>query len=135
MRRNNQTTGSKRPTGIVRALPYDSESSDKNLRAAYKELLRCLRALNTDDEAHFFVGMAQKPTQDVLHIYIIASGRVVGRANIATFLTEQPPMMRLDQTVHEHKYWCVLSAPFEEPIEKIRMRGFQGFRYIYEPLW
>lgn len=124
-----------RPTGIIRTLPYNASSPHGNVRAAYKELLRCLRALNTDDEAHFFVGMAQRPVQDVLHIYIIASSRIVGRANIATFLTEQPPMMRLDQTVHQHKYWCVLSAPFEEPPEKIKMRGTQGFRYVYDPLW
>lgn len=125
----------KRPIGIIRTLPYNAESSNKNLREAYKELLRCLRALNTDDDAHFFVGMAQKPVHDVLHIYILASGRIVGRANIADFLTHQPPMMRLDQTVYQHKYWCVLSAPFVEPPEKIKMRGTRGFRYVYEDLW
>lgn len=124
-----------RPTGIIRTLPYNPESRHGNLRAAFKEMMRCLRALNTDDDAHFFIGMAQKPVHEVLHIYIIASGRVVGRANIVTFLSEQPPMMRLDQTVHQHKYWCVLSAPFEEPPEKMKMRGHRGFHYVYEPLW
>lgn len=119
-----------RPTGIIRSLPYDAESSNETVQSAYKKLLRSLRALNTDDDAWFFVGMAQKPTQDVLHMYIIASGRIIGRANIADWLTEQPPMMRLDQTVHLHKYWCVLSAPFVEPPEKILVRGFQGFRYV-----
>jgi hypothetical protein len=28
-----------------------------------------------------------------------------------------------------------VSAPFEEPPEQIKMRGTQGFRYVYEPLW
>ena len=123
-----------RPTGIIRALPYDAESSDETLQSAYRKLMRCLRALNTDDEEWFYVGMAQKPIHEVLHMYILASGRIVGRANIADWLTEQPPMMRLDQTVHVHKFWCVLAAPFVEPPEKIRMRGFQGFRYT-EELW
>ena len=51
-----------RPTGIIRTLPYDSESSDdETLRSAYRKLVRSLRALNTDDEAHFYIGMAQKP--------------------------------------------------------------------------
>jgi hypothetical protein len=123
-----------RPTGIIRSLPYNADSADKTLRGAYRELLRCLRSLNTDDGQEFYVGMAQKPIHEVLFMYLLASGRIVGRANIAAWLTEQPPMMRLDQTVHVHKFWCVLSAPFIEPPERIRMRGFQGFRYTTD-LW
>lgn len=125
----------KRPIGITRTLPYNAESKDKPLRGAYKRLLQSLRALSTNDEAHFYVGCAQRPVQEVLYIYIIASGRVVGRANIADWLTDQPPMMRLDRTVHQHKWWCVLSAPFVEPPEKLKWRGHQGLRYVYEELW
>lgn len=126
---------SERPIGITRTLPYDAESHDETLKSAYRKLLKSLRALNTDDNAHFYIGCAQRPVQEVLHIYIIASGRIVGRANIADWLTGQPPMMRLDQTVHAHKYWCVLSSPFVEPPQKLKWRGHQGIRYVYDPPW
>lgn len=123
-----------RPTGILRALPYDAESSDETLQSAYRKLLHSLRALNTDDEAWFYVGMAQKPIHEVLHML----NRLV-----------QPHHWRLlcepagdicsshyspagDDVVH--KYWCVLSAPFVEPPEKILRRGFRGFHYT-EDLW
>lgn len=124
-----------RPIGITRTLPYNAYSDVPALKTAYKKLMKSLRALNTDDEAHLYVGCSQRPTQEVLYIYIVASGRIVGRCNIAEWLTDMPPMMRLDQTVHVHKYWCVLSAPFVEPPTKLIWRGHQGIRYVYEDLW
>lgn len=124
-----------RPIGITRTLPYDAYSDVPALKSAYKKLMKALRSLNTDDSAQFFVGCAQRPIHDVLYIYIVASGRIVGRANIAAWLTEQPAMMRLDQTIHVYKYWCALSGPFVEPPEKLKWRGHQGIRYVFEDLW
>lgn len=116
-----------RPTGIIRSLPYMAEHK--------AVMMRCLRRLNGgDDEYVFYIGMAQRPKIEVLHFYIICGGEVVGRANIADWLTDQPTMIRIDSTESAHKWWAVLSGPFVEPPEKILRRGFQGFRYC-EELW
>lgn len=123
-----------RPTGIIRTLPYEPDSPDSNRRAAYRRMLRGLRALNTDDEAVVYIGMAQKPTVEVLHFYILVASRIVGRANIAGWLTEQPAMVCWDDSPLACNYWAVLSGPFTEPPEPIKRRGFQGFRYT-EDLW
>jgi hypothetical protein len=120
-----------RPTGIIRTLPYASKG---DMLAAYRRMMRGLRELNTDDEAAVYIGMSQKPTIEVLHFYLLVGGRIIGRANIAEWLTEQPEMTCWDDSTRTCKFWAVLVAPFSEPPEKIKMRGFQGFRYT-EELW
>lgn len=60
---------------------------------------------------------------------IIASGRVVGRANIAGWLTEQPPMMRLDQTIqHMQNFmdWLLCHANIKPRL----IIGIQGTKAV-----
>lgn len=97
-------------------------------------MLRGLRALNTDDDAWVYIGMAQKPKTEVLHFYVLVGGRIIGRANIAEYLTEQPKIECWDDSTRACKYWAVLTAPFQEPPHRFLMRGFQGFRYTTD-LW
>lgn len=117
-----------RPTGITRTAPLTP--------AAYRRMVRGLQALNTDDSLFFF-GTAQKPRHDVLHFYIITGNRIVGRCNIAEWTQTPPEDMEPidDELPTECKWWVTLTAPFERPPERITMRGHQGIRYVYEPLW
>lgn len=123
-----------RPTGIIRTLPYRPDSPEHFLRAAYRKMLDGLNCLNRFDNAHVLIGLSQLPKIEVLHCYLLVSGRVIGRAHIASFDGNVGTLQCWDGTMRDHKYWAVLSAPYEPAPEVIRMRGFQGFRYTQE-LW
>lgn len=81
-----------------------------------------------------------RPTQDILHVYVIVCNRVRYRLFYGGFQTGETEVFNGDGYS-----WCsssiirwpriLLAGPFEKATKKIHMRGFQGFRYIYEPLW
>lgn len=123
-----------RPTGIIRTLPYGPKHTEQAMRAAYEKMMRGLERLNRLDSAHVLIGMQQKPKTEVLHCYILVEGHIIGRAHIASYETDIPAVQCWDGSTRRHKYWAVLTAPFEPATELIRMRGFQGFRYTGD-LW
>lgn len=104
------------------------------MRAAYQKMIAGLERLNRFDSAHVVIGMSQKPKIEVLYFYILAEGRIVGRAHIASYEENMPEVHCWDNSTRVHKFWALLTAPYEPAPELIRMRGFQGFRYTQD-LW
>ncbi|MDQ3804293.1 MAG: hypothetical protein M3416_10730 [Acidobacteriota bacterium] len=123
-----------RPTGIIRTLPYGPNHGEEAMRAAYAKMVAGLERLNRFDAAHVLVGMQQRPKVEVLHCYILVEGRIVGRAHIAGYEEGVPPVKCWDGSTRQHKFWAVLTGPYEPAPEVIRRRGFQGFRYTGD-LW
>jgi hypothetical protein len=120
-----------RPTGIIRTLPtlYGDETGSKNFRES-------LKAVEEGDAGHFYVFLSQKPTVEVLHLYILIDGNIVCRTNIAGYRDGRVygEMECWDGTKRTTRWMAICTAPISYPPEPIKMRGFQGFRYTQE-LW
>lgn len=97
-------------------------------------MIKGLERLNRHDSAYVLIGMQQQPRREVLHCYLLVEGQIIGRAHLASYETDHPPVLCWDGSTREHKYWAVLTSPYEPAPQPIRMRGFQGFRYT-EDLW
>jgi len=124
-----------RPTGIIRTLPYSSASTAKaERRVAFRRAIGAFRSMDRlGDSEWIYIAMQAQPKAEVLHCYIVMDGAVRLRANIAGF---EPGDSRecWDGSERRPKYWMVLTAPVSFAPHKIKMKGFQGFRYT-EALW
>lgn len=123
-----------RPEGIIRTLPYGPGHDEEAMRAAFRKMRRSLTRLNVSDKAQVLIGMQQKPKLEVLHCYILVEGRVIGRARIASYEEGVPSVRCFDGSSRTHKYWAVLTGPYEPAPAAVKRRGFQGFRYTLD-LW
>lgn len=122
-----------RPTGIIRTLPNLYASKDN---VAYDRMLASFEALAAGQIPAIYIALAQKPKDDVLHIYILIEGKIICRMNIAGYEDGATSEVKCwDNVSRTPKWWAVCTAPISFPPETILRRGFQGFRYVYEELW
>lgn len=130
----------KRPTGIIRTLPYfgskDSEHNAETKSEAYRNMLRSLKAVESGKIECFYVAFSQMPVQEVLHCYLIVGNKVRVRANIASWIPGDQigEVTCWDNTDRNAKFWAALTAPVIWPPHEIKISGFRGFRYCQE-LW
>lgn len=130
----------KRPTGIIRTLPWygapDSKHSDPAKTKAFNLMLRHYRLMEAGKRESVYIALAQKPTIEVLHCYTLIDGLVRVRANIASWIpgSQIGDVRCFDGEDRNAKWWAELTAPISWPEVEIRMKGFQGFRYCQE-LW
>lgn len=70
----------------------------------------------------------------ILYLYLIVEGKVDVRLNIAGY---EPGDARecWDRTIRQPKIWATCTGPVVRPKDPVLMRGFQGFRYVYERLF
>lgn len=120
-----------RPTGIIRTLPSFPPANE-----GYQARLRfeaSVAALERGDIPAIYIALAQKPTIEVLHLYLLIEGQIEVRFNLAGY---EPGDARRcwDGQTRAPKYWAVCTGPVSRPEEPIKRRGFQGFRYT-EGLW
>ncbi len=117
------------PTGIIRTLPslYTGGVGGK----AYQRSVAAVEAGTFDA---LYIALAQQPKHDLLHLYICLAGEVNIRFNVAGY---EPGDSRKcwDRTIREPKVWVACTGPISRPRVPVKMRGFQGFRYVFEPLW
>lgn len=77
------------------------------------------------------------PSYDIAHVYIIVANRLYCRIYYGGYSKE------VDKTVfmldgEERSFpWphMILAGPVEKNPNRVTMRGFQGFRYVYQSLW
>jgi len=122
-----------RPTGIIRTLP--GEAKAYGFGPARDKMMRSYKALEDGLIETILVALSQKPTQEILHIYILVAGEIVCRMNIAGY--QDGTDFKLDcwdGETRTSRWWVICAAPVSFPPEPIKMRGFQGFRYT-EDLW
>jgi hypothetical protein len=121
-----------RPTGIIRTLPNLYASRDN---VAYRRMLKSFEWLASGHIPAIYIALAQKPTTEVLHIYILIDGKIICRMNIAGYDDGATSEVKCwDEVSRQPKWWAVCSAPISFPPTPILRRGFQGFRYT-EDLW
>ncbi len=117
-----------RATGIIRTLPSLEPGHVGRLR--YEE---AIASIENGEETTIYIALAQKPTVEVLHIYLLIEGEVRVRLNIADYV-DGDARECWDETIRKPKYWAICTVPVSRPPEPIKRRGFQGFRYTAE-LW
>lgn len=99
--------------------------------------IRHFESCMTGDDGDYWLHKCKNgPVLEVDTVYVIVCNRVQykvfygGRAVGPTCV-----FMRWGEKRHINWPRMVLAGPFEKAPRKIYMRGFQGFRYIYEPLF
>jgi hypothetical protein len=81
-----------------------------------------------------------RPTQDILHVYVIVCNQVRYRLFYGGYETGEAEAFNGDGRSWSSRAvirWprILMAGPYEKAPRKIFMRGFQGFRYVYEPYW
>lgn len=121
-----------RPTGIIRTLPNLYAGKDE---VAHMRMLTSFEALAAGQIPAIYIALAQKPTIEVLHLYVLIEGKIICRMNIAGYESGDDAAVKCwDNVSRTPAWWAVCSAPITFPPETIERRGFQGFRYT-EDLW
>lgn len=129
-----------RYTGIIRTLPYFGAGDTLEAQAkkkAHERMMKAFRRMARGEDSLVRIAFSVRPKFDVLHCYIIVGGRVWVRANIATWEVGTGEKVESwdGHDLSNAKYWCILTAPVSFPQTPVKMRGFQGLRYVTEPLW
>lgn len=121
-----------RPTGIIRTLPNLYAGKDN---VAHERMLTSLEALAAGTIPAIYIALAQKPTVEVLHLYLLIEGKIICRLNIAGYYDGSETEVKCwDNVSRTPRWWAVCTGPVSFPPEMITRRGFQGFRYT-EELW
>jgi hypothetical protein len=105
--------------------------------ASLKSFMQAFESMNEDPDNHFWYQKCRnKPKHDVLYCYIIVSGRIIYRCNVACHTTG-PATITLVNGMTRQIDWprLVLCAPVIKAPTRIEMRGFQGFRYTHEEIF
>lgn len=118
------------PTGIIRTLPafYADPSS-----AAGRKHHQSLERLERDESAYLYIGLAQQPKHEVLHLYLCIGGKINLRLNLAGY-EDGDARQTFDGHTMKPAVWAICTGPVSRPAEPILRRGFQGHRYT-EALW
>ena len=77
-----------------------------------------------------------RPQYDIDIVYIILCNRVAYKVYFGGYETGPATVYRHDGEARViSRPRMILAGPFEKAPQKIPMRGFQGFRYVYNPLF
>lgn len=93
-------------------------------------------AVSGEDGSYWLHKSKNSPQQDIAHVYVIVANRVQYKVFYGGY--ERGPTSVFMHWGEERKIdWgrMILAGPFEKAPRKITMRGFQGFRYVYEELF
>lgn len=104
-------------------------------------LLRFIRhfedATRGEEGSYWYHKCKNRPTFfNIPHVYVIVCNQV--RYRVLYGGNESGPTSVFMRWGEERKIdWprLILAGPFEKAPRKIEMRGFQGFRYVYDPIF
>lgn len=121
------------PVGIIITMGKEVLEANGGASEFYAHFESCVR----DENSGFWLHKSRNgPKEDIATVYVIAEnvvrykvfygGRQTGPTSVWMAWGEE---RKID--------WprMILAGPFETAPYTINMQGFQGFRYIYEPLW
>lgn len=102
-------------------------------RAFYRFFLETMN--DEDDESFWYHKCKNKPQHDIIHVYIVVGNVVRFKMLYAGFASG--PNTGYDANGEKQITWSrlLLAGPYEKSPFKISMKGFQGFRYLYEELF
>lgn len=90
-----------------------------------------------DEDSGFWLHKSRNPPkQDIACVYVIAENFVRWKVFYGGYERGPTSVFMLsgeERTINWPR--MILAGPFEKAPVDIPMRGFQGFRYVFEPLW
>jgi hypothetical protein len=120
------------PTGIIRTLP--AIYGDKREQAC-RNYRNCVAAMERGEEGEYwYLALPSKPKQELLHVYIAIGGKIDARFTLAGYRDGGEATL-WDGERRNVKIFAICVGPVERPPREIKQRGFQGFRYVTQPLW
>lgn len=121
------------PVGIIIAHPARFfEEYDE------KRYVRAFELMNTKPEQVWYRAMKNPPTQDFLYIYTCYAGKLQHRTNSGGILRNTTKTFSRPEggsRTFENTNFLVHCGPYVKCPVEIPMKGFQGFKYVYEELW
>ncbi|HET6255843.1 MAG TPA: hypothetical protein VFE32_17330 [Puia sp.] len=102
--------------------------------------IRYFELTMADEEGIWMQKSKNCPQQDVAQVYVIVCNKVRYRLFYAGYQTGATAAFNGNGHSWSSRSiitWprILMAGPFEKAPRKIPMRGFQGFRYVYEPIW
>jgi len=97
--------------------------------------------LNMNEDGDVWLQKSKnRPTQDILHVYVIVCNQVRYKLFYGGYQQGETEAWNGDGISWSSSSvirWprIIMAGPFEKAPRKIHMRGFQGFRYVYEPIF
>lgn len=119
------------PIGILLTMGAQVINANDGLRPFITHFTQCL------DGGGFWLQKSRAcPKADIAQVYIVLCNRVWARVFFGGY-SQKPTTVWMLNGEQRSFPWphMQLGGPVERAPTKIQMRGFQGFRYVYEPLW
>lgn len=121
------------PIGIILTMGQKVIDANGGFRNFIKHFTNCCK----DENSGLWLQKSRNcPKEDIAIVYIVVANRVAYKVFYGGYRKGPTTVWMLDG---EERYFpwphMVLSGPIERAPRKILMRGFQGFRYIYENLF
>jgi hypothetical protein len=121
------------PIGIIITMGKEVFQANGGLLSFIRHFESCVR----HEDSGFWLHKSKNcPLQDIAQVYIIVCNQVRYRVFFGGY--ERGPSSVFMRSGEERVIdWgrIILAGPFEKAPHKFPMRGFQGFRYVYEPIF
>ena len=121
------------PIGIIITMAKEVVQANSGLRTFIRHFES---AVSGEDGSYWLHKAKNSPKRDIAYVYVIVANRLQYKVFYGGY--ERHPTSVFMHSGEERKIsWgrMVLAGPFEKAPRKMPMRGFQGFRYVYEPLF
>lgn len=119
------------PEGI--AVTLGSQMIEEKCGSGKQGLLSFLRWFESclNDDGAFFLKLKNKPTRDILYVYVIVCNRLYCRCLYAGHQRSFEGYTSPDSETIEETNWSgiLVAGPIKKPKFKRELKGFQGFRY------
>jgi hypothetical protein len=123
------------PIGIILTMPVKFfEATGRTGASLFIEMKKVLES----EEDYWNHMLKNLPTQDVLYVYFVWSGKLQARGNLLAYERNKTKRFVAPNgafKTFEHKNWVLIGGPFLAAPYDIPMKGFQGFRYVTKELW
>lgn len=121
------------PIGIIVTWGKDMIRANGGLLKFIRHFEECCQ---DEDSGTWLHKCKNGPKEDIAFVYVIVCNRVAYKLFFGGHQTGETTVYKWDNSARLISWpRLVLAGPFEKAPRKIPMRGFQGFRYVYEPLW
>ncbi len=120
------------PIGIVITLP--ARFFEENPVERYENIISRIDS----GHGHWERVMKNLPVHDILYVYTVYHGKVQHRMNLVDMWRDKTKrFIKTDGTwrTFEHCNGIVTAGPVARPPREVPMKGFQGFKYVYEELF
>lgn len=122
------------PIGIILTMGVQVIQANGGLRNFVQHFTQCCQ----DEDSGVWLQKSRAcPTQDIAQVYIVCCNRVAWRVFYGGYCRDDDKTVFMLSGEERRFPWphMMLAGPIEKAPRKISMRGFQGFRYIHEPMW